>query len=111
MTVTKEELFKLVDDFAKQVPIVGGTIKKHLHEAIESDNLDHNGVSDIIQILTIAESTVMSLGKLTDSLDIPKVQAQIEAFENEAIKDKALLIEGLHELEALAAAVKKLTGK
>jgi len=111
MTVTKEQLFKLADDFAKEVPVFGGKVKKLLHEAIESDSIDHNGVSDVIQALTIGEATINSIGKITNSIDIPKAKAQIEAFEGEIVKDKALLLEGLAELELLAQAIEKFTGK
>lgn len=111
MTVTKEQLYAIVDNFAKEVPIVGGKVKKFLHELIDSDNIDHDGVSDVIQALTIGETAVNSIGKIANAIDLVKAEQKIEALENELIKDKALLLEGLAEAKALAAAIEKFTGK
>jgi len=111
MAITRDDIVKAADKLASEVPLFGGKVKAGLHKIIDSDELNHNGVSDILEILIIAENTIGPVTKIVSSIDLDKLEEQIKAIENAAIKNKALLLEGLCELKKLAEIAAQLAPK
>jgi hypothetical protein len=96
----QKELDGIGDALANEAPIfVRGQAKKFVEKFTHADN-NHDGKSDVLQLINFAEAAVPPLAALNEAIDFEKLDAHVA--ELSFVKDKVKLAIALKELGALA---------